>query len=85
VKDHVFYDEHLLDRYRDYGVEPVWSRFDADPSMAGSWQRLTDGSFTDVDMQLLRHETAEAWYMNKYGPSYLDAHTAADLRYPSPY
>jgi len=85
VKDHVFYDEHLLDRYRDYGVEPEWSRFDADPSMAGSWQRLKDGSFTDIDMQLLRHETAEAWYMKKHGPSYLDAHTAADRRYPSPY
>lgn len=68
VKDHVFYDEHLLDRYRDYDVPSEWARFNADPSMADSWQHLTDGSFMDIDMQLLRHETAEAWYMRKYGP-----------------
>jgi hypothetical protein len=85
VKDHVFFKEHLLDRYRDYGVPPERARFDASPEMADSWLRLTAGTHTKVDMALLRHETAESWFMRKNGPSYLDAHTAAERRYPTPY
>ena len=85
VKDHVFYNEHLLDRYVEQGVPAEWARFDSDLDMGNSWLRLTDGSFTEEDIQMLRHETAEAWYMNRNGPGYSAAHNAAQARYPSPF
>ena len=85
VKDHVFYDEHLLDRYVDLGVPAEWGRFDSDLDMANSWLRLTDGTHTAEDIQMLRHETAEAWYMRQNGPGYSAAHNAAQARYPSPF
>ena len=85
IKEHIFFKKHLLDRYRDYGVPPEWRRFDASPEMAESWLRLTAGNYTEIDLALLRHEAAESWFMRKHGPSYLDAHSAADRRYPSPY
>jgi len=53
--------------------------------MADSWLRLTAGTQTKIDVALLKHETAEAWFMKRNGPSYLDAHTAAERHYPSPY
>jgi hypothetical protein len=85
IKEHIFFKKHLLDRYRDYGVPSEWRRFDASPEMAESWLRLTAGTYTEIDLALLRHEAAESWFMRKHGPSYLDAHSAADRRYPSPY
>jgi len=36
------------------------------------------------DLQLLRHEAAEAWYMRQHGPSYRAAHQAAEKRFPTP-
>jgi hypothetical protein len=53
--------------------------------MADSWRRLTEGKFLPIDVQLLKHELAEAWYMKQFGPSYKDAHDRATLKYPSPY
>ena len=47
VKDHIFYKEHLLDRYVDYGVPAQKKRFDSDKGMADAWKRLEDGTFTD--------------------------------------
>ena len=83
VKNHIFYEEHLLDRYRDYGVEPEWSRFNADPEIANAWNRLSSGDYTPADIQILKHETAEAWYMRHNGPSYLEAHDAASRSFPA--
>jgi hypothetical protein len=45
---------------------------------------LETGNFIEQDLQLLRHETAEAWYMRRNGPSYTKAHNAAEARYPAP-
>jgi hypothetical protein len=84
VKDHLFNNEHLLDRYVDQGIPATMGRFDSDASIAESWSRLENGTFTDQDIQLLKHETAEAWYMQKYGPSYNAAHEAAQARFPAP-
>ena len=84
VKDHLFYDEHLLDRFVDYGVPAVMSRFDSDLGIARAWERLRSGNFVDADVQLLRHEAAEANYMRRWGPGYSKAHDAAQRRYPSP-
>jgi hypothetical protein len=83
VKNHLFYDEHLLDRYVDYGIPAQMKRFDSDLAIANAWKRLEIGTHTVDDIKLLKHETAEAWYMRKHGPGYTKAHNAADKRYPA--
>jgi len=84
VKRHLFLDEHLLDRYEPLGVPATTARFDADARIAEVWARLKAGEWTSADLQLMRHEAAEAWYMRKHGPSYRRAHEAAQRRYPAP-
>ena len=84
VKNHLFFDKHLLDRYVDFGIPAEFKTFDSDMEIANSWARLESGNFTETDMQLLRHETAEAWYMRRNGPGYTVAHNVADARYPAP-
>jgi hypothetical protein len=84
VKDHLFYNSHLLDRYENMGIPSVMSRFDSDAGIAAAWLRLSSGRGTGVDMQLLRHEAAEAWFMRRNGPGYTAAHNAAQKRYPAP-
>jgi hypothetical protein len=84
VKNHLFYNEHSLDRYVDYGVPAELKRFDSDLSIANAWNRLETGNFMKEDIQLLKHETAEAWYMRRNGSGYTAAHDAADARYPAP-
>ena len=85
VRNHIFHQRHLLDRYATLGVPPEWKRFDSPAGIAETWLRLERGAFTDADVQLLRHETAEAWYMRRYGPGYNAAHAAAQRRFPSPF
>lgn len=84
VKDHLFYEEHLLDRYVEYGIPAQRARFDSDMGIANAWKRLENGTHTPDDMKLLRHETAEAWYMRRNDSGYTDAHNAAERRYPAP-
>ena len=84
VKNHLFYDEHLLDRYVSLGIPAQMQRFDSNLSIVKSWQRLESGNFLEKDTQLLRHETAEAWYMRKNGSGYSAAHNVAQARYPAP-
>lgn len=84
IKAHLFYNEHLLDRYVNFGIPAVRARFESDSAIAAVWNRLIDGCFTDVDVLLLRHETAEAWYMRRHGPSYTQAHKRAQERFPAP-
>jgi hypothetical protein len=85
VKQHLFYEEHLLDRYVALGVPAAMQRFDSDLGIASAWQRLTQGNFTDADLQLLRHEAAEAYLMRKWrDPSYHRAHTRAQQRFSAP-
>lgn len=84
IKDHLFNNEHLLDRYVDQGVPATMALFDSDASIAEAWTRLQNGTFNQADIQLLKHETAEAWYMNKYGQGYNAAHNAAEARFPAP-
>jgi hypothetical protein len=85
VKDHLFYEDHLLDRYVDYGVPAEMSRFDSDIAIANSWKRLENGTFTPDDIQLLRHEAAEASLMRRWNDqSYTRAHDRAQKRFPAP-
>jgi hypothetical protein len=84
IKDHLFMNEHLLDRYVSQGIPATVARFDSDIAIAQAWNRLQNGTFTEADIQLLRHETAEAWFMRRHGPGYSAAHDAAQGRYPAP-
>ncbi len=84
VKNHLFVDEHVLDRYESIGVDATVGRFDSDIGIAEAWQRLESGTHMPSDLQLLRHETAEAWYMRNVSPSYNAAHSAAQRRFPAP-
>ena len=84
VKDHLFHDTHWKDRYVDLGVPAVAERFDSDLGIARAWERLTTGTFTPADLQLLRHEAAEANRTRRWGPGYSRAHDAAEARYPAP-
>jgi hypothetical protein len=84
VKRHLFFDEHYLDRYESLGVPGYPGRFDSDAVIAAAWNRLKSGTFTPLDLRLLRHQAAEAWFMRRHGPSYRKAHEAAQRRYPVP-
>ncbi len=84
VKNHLFYDEHLLDRYVDLGEPAVMAQFDSSEGIAKAWERLRAGNFSEADLQLLRHEAAEANRMKSWGPGYNRAHNAAQGRYPAP-
>jgi len=84
IKHHLFIEEHRLDQYEGLGVPAVMARFDSDEAIAEAWLRLKTGDFTPLDLQLLRHEAAEAWYMRRHGQSYRKAHAAAQRRFPAP-
>jgi len=84
VKHHLFIQEHWLDQYESLGVPATMALFDSDLAIARSWLRLKDGEFSSQDLQLLRHEAAEAWFMRKHGQSYRRAHAAAQRRFPAP-
>ena len=81
VKDHVFYNEHLLDKYVNYGIPAVRARFDSDISQAQAWKRLENGSYTKDDIGWLKHEAAERWYEQKHGSGYTEAHNAAEKKW----
>jgi len=75
IKNHIFHDRHLLDRYGDAGGD--LQRFDSNPRMAEAWQRLTRGTPHPEDIVLLKHELHEARYMADNGTrSYHEAHEA---------
>ena len=82
VKDHVFYNEHLLDRYVDYGIPAEKARFDSDLTQANAWFRLESGTHTQADINWLKHEAAERWFELKYNSGYSTAHNAAEKRWP---
>ncbi|MGC1508892.1 MAG: hypothetical protein WA819_10710, partial [Ketobacter sp.] len=81
VKDHVFYNEHLLDRYVDLGEPAVVSRFHSNSAQAEAWKRLEAGTQSDADITWLKHETAERWYEMKYNSGYTEAHDRVDSRW----
>jgi hypothetical protein len=83
VKDHLFHNEHVLDRYVDLGVPAEVKRFDSNIDIADAWKRLENGTHTADDIKLLKHETAEAWHMRTHGSGYSAAHEAAQKRFPS--
>ncbi len=63
IKDHIFNDSVLKDRGLDSGEIAEFGRFDADPRIANAWARLTNGTHSEEDIVLLKHEIAERKYM----------------------
>jgi hypothetical protein len=84
IKQHLFVKRHLLDRYVEQGIPAQHARFDPYLPIAEAWDRLALGTFTPADLQLLRHEIAEAWYMRNVAPGWSAAHNRVQSRYPAP-
>uniref|UniRef100_UPI004057B427 hypothetical protein n=1 Tax=Candidatus Electrothrix sp. TaxID=2170559 RepID=UPI004057B427 len=78
VKDHVFYNEHDLDRHPDR-IER--KQFDPDLQQALSWKRLQNGNHTQADVTWIKHECAERHHELKYGSGYNEAHNRAQTRF----
>ena len=81
VKDHVFFNEHILDRYVDLGIPAEVRRFDSSLDQANAWRRLESGAHTAEDIEWLKHEVAESWYERRHNSGYSEAHNAAERRY----
>ena len=79
VKDHVFYNEHDLDRYGPDEIEH--KRFDAILEQALAWKRLETGTFTQDDVTWIKHKCAERHHELKYDSGYTEAHERAQSRY----
>ena len=79
VKDHVFYNEHDLDRYGPDEIEH--KRFDATLEQALAWKRLETGTHTQDDVTWIKHECAERHHELKYDSEYSEAHERAQSRY----
>ena len=79
VKDHVFYNEHDLDRYGPDEIEH--KRFDATLEQALAWKRLETGTHTQDDVTWIKHECAERHHELKYDSGYSEAHERAQSRY----
>ena len=84
VKNHLFINEHILDRYVDLGIPADRARFDSDIKIAESWKRLETGTHTSEDIQLLRHEVAERWVEIQRNCGYCEAHDRASINFPAP-
>ena len=79
VKDHVFYNEHDLDRYGPDQIEH--KRFDATLSQVLAWKRLEAGIHTQDDVTWIKHECAERHHELKYDSGYSEAHDRAQSRF----
>jgi hypothetical protein len=75
VKDHIFYNEHDLDRYVLEEIEH--KRFDASLQQALAWKRLEAGTHKQDDVTWIKHECAERHHELKYGSGYSEAHERA--------
>ena len=74
VKDHVFNNEHVLDRYASLGEEITISQFDPDLQQGLAWQRLSTGQHTQKDITWLKHELAERHHEKTYTAGYTASH-----------
>lgn len=79
VKDHIFYNEHDLDRFGPAEIEH--KRFDATLSQALAWKRLEAGIHTQDDVTWIKHECAERHHELKYDSGYSEAHNRAQSRF----
>ena len=73
IKAHMFNNEYMLNG--------EMKRFDPDFDQVQAWDRLTQGTHTDVDILLLRHEITEYRLMCDFGYGYDKAHEMANEKY----
>lgn len=81
VKDHVFYNQHLLDRYEHLGIEPERKCFYLSLKQSLAWMRFKNGVHTERDNTWMFHECAESHYENKYSARYSELHNQAQNHY----
>jgi len=80
VKDHVFYNEHDLDRFAS--AEPVeHRRFDANLQQTLAWKRLETRIHTQDDITWIKHECSERHHELNYNSGYLEAHDRVQSRF----
>ena len=82
IKDHIFYNEHLLDRYVNQGIKAEIGRFQSDLDQAKAWLRLVNNQYSSKDITWLKHEIAERWYELRHRAGYSESHNAAERRWP---
>lgn len=75
IRQHMFLRIQPL----DYGQK--MERFATDYSQAITWQRLTEGKGTELDILMLRHEYLELTEMRIHGYNYDEAHRIANQTY----
>ncbi|MDR1100742.1 MAG: hypothetical protein LBL34_00020 [Clostridiales bacterium] len=81
VKDHLFYNKHLLGRIDEFG-NPIATRFDPDYHQALSWQRLWSGKeIEEMDIIFLKHELREIELIARKNMTYFEAHKIAEQEY----
>lgn len=78
VKDHVFYNQHDLDRH---GGAIERKQFDSNIQQALSWKPLEIGTHTEDDVTWIKHECAERHHELKYASAYNEAHNRAQTRF----
>jgi hypothetical protein len=71
IKQHIFFKEHDLGSGR-------LGRFASDYEQAQAWDRLTQGTHTDLDVMFLKHEYVELTQMRLHGYDYEAAHDKAN-------
>ena len=79
VKDHVFYNEHDLDRYGPDEIEH--KRFDTTLEQALAWKRIKAEVYTQNDIEWIKHECAERHHELNYDSGYSEAHDRAQSRF----
>jgi hypothetical protein len=79
VKDHIFYNEHDLDRYGPDQIER--KQFDPNLQQALAWKRLEAGTHNQDDITWIKHECAETHHELKYSSGYNEAHNRAQTRF----
>jgi hypothetical protein len=79
VKDHIFYNEHDLDRYGPDQMER--KQFDPNLQQGLAWKRLETRTHTQDDVTWIKHECAERHHELKYASGYNEAHNRAQTRF----
>lgn len=79
IKEHIFYNEHILDRYGE--KQTTIERFNPDLKQGLAWLRLKNGNHTEQDIVFLKHELAERHHEQKFKSGYNEAHERAQNKY----
>ena len=83
IKDHIFNNKHLLDKYASLGEEPEYQRFDPNLQQALAWKRLQTNVYTPDDIAWIKHEFAEHHHETKFDAGYSESHARAQSRFDS--